>query len=359
MFHSSKWEVELGGKPRGPKTLQGIVDYRYHPGLRIKVLEEFITYKEFVSTVGHRLWSINLPEVSFVEIEVDGKRLRALIDTGASVSLIAKRHVVDNEIYGTNIPILHGIVGEMFESFGVTTSVMQIGEIDLSAELVVVEDGLMKQFDVIIGINTIVEDEWVLDYMHKRIWQGERWANMFKIPKESGADRPIADSKKVKDYEFSKEDLKEQVNENSDRWMPHDEQVIHGSHHELVGMVRMAPLDVSPKDHMIRGRRMCTESGQKMIPVAGGEPVKYRIRRKRRPRRRREGYRTYISNSGESSPYTRRGERYRSNIRYSEEIRPYTRRSEDYRHCIQCSEGYRPYRRRSGGYYPHVDYFFP
>lgn len=44
---SSKWEVELGGRPRGPQTLNQIVDFRTHAGLRIKVQEGFITYEEF------------------------------------------------------------------------------------------------------------------------------------------------------------------------------------------------------------------------------------------------------------------------------------------------------------------------
>lgn len=107
----------------------------------------------------------NTPEqatlVRFVEVNINGFKARALVDTGASVSLIASKFVT-RDIRAVKYGTLRGVGGTV-DALGTTRVTVQAGPVTIEALFYVVEEEVTKPYDLYIGVDILEDHNWTVD----------------------------------------------------------------------------------------------------------------------------------------------------------------------------------------------------
>lgn len=178
--------------------------------------------------------TVNCDDASYVMVEMNGKILRALIDTGAAVCLLAQKFVDENSMDTKDKPTLRGICGNV-SALGVKRESMIMGDISFNAEFVVVEDKVTEPFDAFIGLRTLAKNGWNIDYENDRIWKGMKWAKLYKtceIPEgtqnendEQRGDDRASQREESQQSNYNKSNYNETMNNTNDE--DFDEQGLH------------------------------------------------------------------------------------------------------------------------------------
>lgn len=99
--------------------------------------------------------------IRYVDVTVNGTNARALVDTGASVSLIAAR-LATRGIEKGKFGELRGVGGTV-ETLGTTKAIINAGPITIEALFYVVDDCITSPYDLYIGVNILEEHNWTVD----------------------------------------------------------------------------------------------------------------------------------------------------------------------------------------------------
>lgn len=103
----------------------------------------------------------------YIRVTVNGFEARALIDTGASVSLI-KAKLVTQGFMKTRSGELTGIGGTV-TALGTTLAIIDLGPVVVKSEFYVVEDDIVNPYDLYIGVNILEDQNWSIDLKGNRL----------------------------------------------------------------------------------------------------------------------------------------------------------------------------------------------
>lgn len=99
--------------------------------------------------------------VRFVEVFANGQRARALVDTGASVSLISSR-MANGTVQVDNTGELSGLGGSI-RAKGTTVVNIRAGPVSVNALFYVVDSEVTHPYDLYLGVNILEDNNWTID----------------------------------------------------------------------------------------------------------------------------------------------------------------------------------------------------